>query len=104
MCLNIKPQAGHSVLWRDVLSLRSGVVVLWSGVVVVVLVGLDAPVGEEKWSGGGMGCSEREAACFLYGSIPTCAELRCRRHGTAAEKRRTRGRKKVFYQDHVVSY
>lgn len=46
---------------------------LWGGVVVVVLGGLDAPIGKEKWSRGGMRCSEREAARLLDGTIPACA-------------------------------
>lgn len=78
------------VLLRNVLSLRRGVVVLRGGVVVVVLAGLDAPIGEEKWGGGGMGCSEGEAACLLDGAVPTCAQLRRRRRRTTARKERTR--------------
>lgn len=55
------------------MSLRGGVAILRGGVVVVVLAGLDAPIGEEKWSGGGMGGSECETACLLEGTVPTCA-------------------------------
>lgn len=66
----LRLQAGCSVLWCDVVVLRGGVV-------VVVLAGLDASIGEKKWSSGGMGGGERETACLLEGTVPTCAQLRC---------------------------
>lgn len=53
------------------MSLRGGVVVLRGGVVVVVLADLDAPIGEEKWSSGGLGSGERRAARLLDGTVPT---------------------------------
>lgn len=38
----------------------------------MVLAGLDALIGEEKWSSGGMGCGEGQAASLLDGTVPTC--------------------------------